>query len=278
MLPTRVVAPITVTCSIWSRTVRAPGPLPSTTSSAKSSMAGYRISSTTWLSRWISSMNSTSPLPRLVRTAARSPARSMAGPEVGRICGPISAATMLASVVLPSPGGPYSSTWSTGSSRWREHATRRGGDERLPAARGDDLVDQSRTEELVTEQNHRSAHLVADRIEAEAQRRAQSPFGERVAHPVQARIVVVRRTGQPDRDNHRHWPQARCDGGIDDMFQQRAPVQHGELLRAAESARGAGPQDHRADRLLCCHRSIYCAKCAPDTATPTSWHATGSGS
>ena len=46
------------------RTVRAPGPLPSTTSSAKSSIAGYRISSTTWRRRWISSMNSTSPLPR----------------------------------------------------------------------------------------------------------------------------------------------------------------------------------------------------------------------
>ncbi len=49
-------------------------------------------------------MNSTSPLPRAVRTAARSPARSMAGPEVVRICAPISAATMFASVVLPSPG------------------------------------------------------------------------------------------------------------------------------------------------------------------------------
>ena len=51
-------------------------------------------------------------------TAARSPARSMAGPLVVRICAPISAATMFASVVLPSPGGPYRRTWSTGSSRF----------------------------------------------------------------------------------------------------------------------------------------------------------------
>ena len=43
---------------------------------------------------------------QLVRTAARSPARSMAGPEVVRIWAPISAATMFASVVLPRPGGP----------------------------------------------------------------------------------------------------------------------------------------------------------------------------
>ena len=63
-------------------------------------------------------MNSTSPAPRDVSTAARSPARSMAGPLVVRICAPISAATMFASVVLPRPGGPYRRMWSTGSPRF----------------------------------------------------------------------------------------------------------------------------------------------------------------
>ena len=40
-----------------------------------------------------------------------------AGPEVTRMLWPISAAMMPASVVLPSPGGPYSSKWSSGSGR-----------------------------------------------------------------------------------------------------------------------------------------------------------------
>ena len=67
--------------------------------------------------RWISSMKSTSPVCRLVRIAARSPMRSIAGPDVTRMLTPISAAMMYASVVLPRPGGPYSSTWSSGSPR-----------------------------------------------------------------------------------------------------------------------------------------------------------------
>jgi hypothetical protein len=49
--------------------------------------------------------------------AARSPARSSTGPEVWRRLTPISAAMMCASVVLPSPGGPKSSTWSSVSLR-----------------------------------------------------------------------------------------------------------------------------------------------------------------
>jgi hypothetical protein len=49
--------------------------------------------------------------------AARSPARSSTGPEVWRKLTPISWATMWASVVLPSPGGPKSSTWSSDSLR-----------------------------------------------------------------------------------------------------------------------------------------------------------------
>ena len=37
---------------------------------------------------------------------------------------PSSRAMMLASVVLPRPGGPYSRTWSAASSRWRAAASR----------------------------------------------------------------------------------------------------------------------------------------------------------
>ena len=48
----------------------------------QSSMAGYSTSSTARESRWISSMNSTSFSDRFVSSAARSPAFSMAGPEV----------------------------------------------------------------------------------------------------------------------------------------------------------------------------------------------------
>ena len=62
-------------------------------------------------------MNSTSRGCRLVRIAARSPARRMIGPEVIRKPTPSSAATICASVVLPSPGGPANSTWSSASPR-----------------------------------------------------------------------------------------------------------------------------------------------------------------
>ena len=69
-------------------------------------MAGYRTSSTGRGRRWISSMNKTSPCWRSVSSAARSPARTRAGPEVMRSPTPISAATMPASDVLPRPGRP----------------------------------------------------------------------------------------------------------------------------------------------------------------------------
>src|SRR5688500_101279 len=64
-------------------------------------------------------MNSTSLGSRFVRMAARSPARSSTGPDVCRRLTPISRAMMCASVVLPSPGGPKSSTWSSASLRLR---------------------------------------------------------------------------------------------------------------------------------------------------------------
>ena len=69
-------------------------------------------------------MNSTSRSSRLVRIAARSPGRSMAGPLVVWMPTPSSRATMLASVVLPRPGGPYSRTWSAASPRWRAASSR----------------------------------------------------------------------------------------------------------------------------------------------------------
>src|SRR5882672_1146631 len=71
------------------------------------------------LRRWISSTNSTSRGWRLVRIAARSPGRSSTGPAVWRRLTPSSAAMITASVVLPRPGGPKISTWSSASARWR---------------------------------------------------------------------------------------------------------------------------------------------------------------
>ena len=62
--------------------------------------------------RWISSRNSTSPSVSEESIAARSPACWIAGPLVIRSGTPSSAATIIASVVLPRPGGPASRTWS----------------------------------------------------------------------------------------------------------------------------------------------------------------------
>ena len=69
--------------------------------------------------RWISSINSTSPSIRLESMAARSPARSRAGPEVMRSELPSSWAMIIAMVVLPNPGGPANSTWSGATPRER---------------------------------------------------------------------------------------------------------------------------------------------------------------
>src|SRR5262245_23819564 len=64
-------------------------------------------------------MKRTSRRSRLVRSAARSPARAITGPEVARKFAPSSRATICASVVLPRPGGPTKRTWSSGSCRDR---------------------------------------------------------------------------------------------------------------------------------------------------------------
>jgi hypothetical protein len=113
------VAPTNVKGGKSSLIDRAPGPSPIMRSSCESSIAGYRTSSTTGLKRWISSTNNTSRGSRLVNSAARSPGRSRTGPEVWRMLTLSSLAMMLASVVLPSPGGPKISTWSKASPRLR---------------------------------------------------------------------------------------------------------------------------------------------------------------
>src|SRR6059036_1396132 len=64
-------------------------------------------------------MNSTSRSSRLVSSAARSPALAITGPDVARKFTPSSRATICASVVLPRPGGPTNSTWSSASLRAR---------------------------------------------------------------------------------------------------------------------------------------------------------------
>ena len=55
-------------------------------------------------------MNRISPASRLVSTATMSPVFSSAGPEVCFMYAFISLPMMLASVVLPRPGGPKSRT------------------------------------------------------------------------------------------------------------------------------------------------------------------------
>ena len=83
----------------------------------QSSIAGYRNSSMIGRSRWISSMNRMSPARMLVSVPTRSPGFSSAGPDVVWMFTPISRAISSASVVLPSPGGPKSSVWSSASPR-----------------------------------------------------------------------------------------------------------------------------------------------------------------
>src|SRR5262245_36886938 len=73
--------------------------------------------------RCISSMKSTSRARRFVRMAARSPGFSRTGPAVDFTGTRSSLAITIASVVLPRPGGPYSSTWSSASPRCVAAAT-----------------------------------------------------------------------------------------------------------------------------------------------------------
>ena len=114
-----MVAPTRVKGGISNGMAVAPGPLPTMTSTRKSSIARYSISSAGRDIRWISSMNSTSPSASPDRIAARSPACWIAGPLEIRSGAAISAAMIIASVVLPRPGGPESSTWSGTEPRCR---------------------------------------------------------------------------------------------------------------------------------------------------------------
>lgn len=67
--------------------------------------------------RWISSMKRMSPSRRFVRIPTRSPGFSSTGPDVVLMFTPSSRAMSIASVVFPSPGGPWNSVWSSGSRR-----------------------------------------------------------------------------------------------------------------------------------------------------------------
>ena len=115
--PIRVVAPISVNGGSGIVIVRACIPASNVTSTLKSSIALYRYSSTTAGSRWTSSMNSTSPRSSFVRMPTRSAGLVRAGPVVTWTRAFTSLAITWASVVLPSPGGPSSRTWATGSPR-----------------------------------------------------------------------------------------------------------------------------------------------------------------
>ncbi len=99
--------------------VWALGPSAMRTSTRKSSMAGYRNSSSAGRIRWISSTNRMSPACSPVSSPTRSPAFSSTGPDVVRMLTPISRAMRIASVVLPKPGGPKNRVWSNGSRRCR---------------------------------------------------------------------------------------------------------------------------------------------------------------
>ena len=111
-MPSRVVAPTTVNLGSVNGMDEAPGPLPTMTSTRKSSMAMYSSSSAARGRRWISSMNSTSPASSELSIEAKSPACWIAGPDVMRIGTSSSLATIIANVVLPNPGGPASRMWS----------------------------------------------------------------------------------------------------------------------------------------------------------------------
>ena len=62
-------------------------------------------------------MKTMSPGSREVSSPARSPGLVITGPDVVFTLTPIASPRMYESVVLPSPGGPENSTWSSGSPR-----------------------------------------------------------------------------------------------------------------------------------------------------------------
>ena len=114
--PNLVVAPTKVKGSTSSCTLRALGPLSIMISILKSSIAEYKYSSTTLFNLWISSMKKTSLYCIFVNMPAKSPARSITGPDACLILTFNSLEMILANVVLPRPGGPNNKTWSSASS------------------------------------------------------------------------------------------------------------------------------------------------------------------
>ena len=108
--PAFVVAPIKVNLGRFNLIDFAVGPFPIMISKTKSSNAGYKISSTLLFNLCISSINRTSCYDKFVSRAAKSPGFVMAGPDVIFIFESISLAIIFASVVFPSPGGPYKRT------------------------------------------------------------------------------------------------------------------------------------------------------------------------
>ncbi len=115
--------------------------------------------------------------------AARSPACWMAGPLVTRSGAPSSCATIIASVVLPSPGGPESRTWS---GAWpRPRAASSTSDELLADdALPDELVEPRGRSAASTARSSSSAPLVA--TSAEASRRV-GPGSLAARHAVRPR-------------------------------------------------------------------------------------------
>ena len=104
--PAFVVAPIRVNFGKGTRRVFTVCAFPVVMSRKKSSIAGYRISSVTLFSRWISSINKISPFFNDISMPMISLGRSRAGAEVILMFASSSFAITEASVVLPSPGGP----------------------------------------------------------------------------------------------------------------------------------------------------------------------------
>ena len=103
--PALVVAPTRVNGAISSGIAVAPGPLPihDVHPEVLDGQVEHFLGRPG--TRWISSMNTTSPSLSVDSTAARSPARSIAGPLVIRSGALSSAAMIMAMVVLPRPGG-----------------------------------------------------------------------------------------------------------------------------------------------------------------------------
>src|SRR5581483_6484260 len=122
--PVRVVAATSEKRGRLSGSISAFGPSPTGISRRKSSIAGYRYSSTTACRRCTSSMNSTPRSSSDVKYDASVPLCSTAGAPTARRPTPSSPAIKCASVVLPMPGGPENSTWSSASPRRAAAATK----------------------------------------------------------------------------------------------------------------------------------------------------------